>query len=68
MTLVAALALAGAVVAVFGGVVSWVARTTVMNRLDSLETSREGMGRRFGDGQHELDKRVAILEDRSKRT
>jgi len=45
---------------IFGGaggastVTGFIVRTLVLNRIESLENSRETMGRRFGDGQMEL--------------
>lgn len=54
LDVVAAVSVVAGVVGIAGGIVAWVARTTVLNRIDSLEDSRDGMGKRFGDGQHEL--------------
>jgi len=68
MTVVEALSIAGIAGVSVGGVVGWVLHKTVFNRLDSLEESRGAMGNRFGEGQHDLDKRLAILEDRDRRT
>ncbi len=42
-------------VGIAGGAVAWVAKTTVLGRLDSLESSRDGMGGRFGEGQKKTE-------------
>lgn len=33
------------------GVTGFIVRALVLNRIDSLEKSRDGMGERFGEGQ-----------------
>lgn len=42
-----ALSAAGALI----GATAWVTRTVVLDRITKLEDSRDGMGKRFGDGQ-----------------
>lgn len=50
-----AVSVAAGIVGIAGGAVAWVARTTVLNRIDSLEVSRDGMGGRFGEGQKKTE-------------
>jgi hypothetical protein len=40
----------------FGGLAAWVVRATMLNRIDSLEASRAGMGERFGTAVEKLEK------------
>lgn len=51
MSIAEALCIAGGVFGFLGGIAAWVARTVVLDRLTSLEQSRDGMGSRFGEGQ-----------------
>lgn len=45
-----------------GAAATWVARTTVFERLASLEDKQEKNARRFGEGDHDLDKRLTVVE------
>ncbi len=55
MTVASFLSVASAVVAVFGGLFAWLANRMVFKRLDDLESSRDGMGARFGEGHKKTE-------------
>ena len=63
--------LVGGVLTALGGVTSWVARTVVLDRITKLEESRDGMGKRFGDGLAEIKSwqraHDAVEQDRRRR-
>lgn len=54
--------LVGGVLSALGAGVAWVARTTVFDRLTSLEDAYKGSATRFGEGHHGLDKRLTVVE------
>lgn len=49
------LGVAGGVLGVLGTAAAFVARTVVLDRIASLEASRDGMGQRFGEGQKKTE-------------
>jgi hypothetical protein len=56
MSFVAVITIAAGSGISFGSLAAWVVRATMLNRIDSLEASREGMGKRFGEAVEELAK------------
>jgi hypothetical protein len=52
----------GGALSALAGVGAWVANTTVFRRLDALEKNHAGNAKEFREANHELDKRLALLE------
>ena len=60
--------LVGGAISAVAAMGAWAARTTIFDRLSKLEEKHDQSAGRFGEGDHVLDKRVTVLEERNKWT